>query len=84
MDLLLRNRAIPKRTNCHQSRRAPLRPAAAMLGPHRLVCGSALESETYLALMAGEHAQMVLITLTEESAMAAAAMIGDRRMPKLG
>jgi len=29
------------------------------LGPHRLVCGSALESETYLALMAGEHAQMV-------------------------
>ena len=29
------------------------------LGPHRLVCGSALEPETYLALMAGEHAQMV-------------------------
>jgi hypothetical protein len=43
----------------------PEGPAAARLGdfwalgPHRLVCGSALESETYLALMAGEHAQMV-------------------------
>jgi len=29
------------------------------LGPHRLVCGSALQPETYLALMAGEEAQMV-------------------------
>jgi DNA modification methylase len=29
------------------------------LGSHRLVCGSALEQETYLALMAGKEAQMV-------------------------
>ena len=36
------------------------------LGPHRLVCGSALEPETYLALMASGHAQMVF-TLNNES-----------------
>jgi len=29
------------------------------LGPHRLVCGSALEPEVYAALLEGEKAQMV-------------------------
>ena len=47
----------------------PEGPAAARLGdfwalgPHRLVCGSALEPETYLALMAGEHAKWSSPTL---------------------
>ena len=66
-DLLIENLRPEEAVDPRDEKLPALRPEAARvqlgdlwaLGPHRLLCGSALEADSYTRLMAGERAQMV-------------------------